>query len=162
MEQNPIFIPLDGIETFPEPAWTPSDAGRIDLEPKPLHGYRCKDIVSEYMWHPNGPGKGFTQQLLCRHDGPDPQFNYMRRQLQNHEPRFIVLQPRPQKPYVVVGTLAYDDIELEPKAVEYQTFVMQCVYCLNPFPFYDGPVNVTDVTVLELMDALFGMRDKED
>lgn len=159
MEQSPIFIPLDCISQFPEPQADYDNAGLTDLEPKPLHGFRCPDIEATYQWHPNGPGKGFTQMLLCRYNGPEPRFNHLVRTLQNHEPRFIVLVPRPGKPYIIVGSLAWDDIELAPRAVEHQTFVLECAYSTNPFPYYPGPVDVVDVSEPELMDALFGKRD---
>ena len=161
MEQNPIFIPLDGITQFPEPMSDPDHAGLTDLEPKPLHGYRCPDIKATYMWQPNGAGKGFTQTLLCRYDGPEPRFNHLVRTLQNRESPFIVLLPRPGKPYIIVGTLAFDDIEVGCRAVEHQTFVLECCYNLNPFPYFPGPVDIVDVTEPELMDALFGKRLKE-
>lgn len=79
MEQNPIFIPLECIKQFPEARADYDRVGLTDLKPNPLHGFRCPDIEATYMLHPNGPGKGFTQMLMCRYNGQEPHFNHMLR-----------------------------------------------------------------------------------
>lgn len=78
----------------------------------------------------------------------------MMRFLQNREPEFFVLWPRKNKPYVVVGN-EYHDIEIANRSVEHQTFVLQHVYGLAPFQYYEGELQVVDCTEYELMKELY-------
>lgn len=161
MEQQPIFIPLENIETFPEAATDPEDSGHIELTGKEgiLRGFRCKDITAEYSWNPNGALKGYCQTLMCRFSGSEPNFNYMARIMGNCEIRYILLLPRDNKPYVIVGN-KYDGLDFAIRTVEHQTWAMECPYWLVPFPYYDGPVEVTDCTGPELMEHLYGVKLK--
>ena len=163
MEQIPIFIPLSEIAAFPDPTAMPDDAGRLALKAKgdTLHGYRCKDIKSEYMWNPNGTGKGFTQTLMCRFAGSMANFNYMLRFMCNRfagEHCYVVLLPREDGTYCVFCN-CFHDIDISANRVEHQTFVLECAFQVVPFPYYNGPVNVTDCTGPELIDVLYKKED---
>lgn len=162
-EQIPIFIPLDEIAEFPEPMEMPDDAGRLALKAKgdTLHGYRCKDITSEYMWNRNGCGKGFEQTLMCRYAGSMANFNFMMRRMNNkfqEEHCFIVLLPRENGPYCVFGN-RFREIDIADSRVEHQTLVLKNQFQVVPFPYYDGPVCITDVTAPQLMEHLYGKKD---
>lgn len=163
MEQTPIFIPLSEIAAYPDPMEMPDNAGRLALKAKgdTLHGYRCKDITSEYMWNPNGTGKGFTQTLMCRFAGSMANFNYMLRFIGNRfagEHRYVVLLPREDGTYCVFGN-SFHDIDIADNRVEHQTFVLECAFQVVPFPYYNGPVDVTDCTGPELIDMLYKKED---
>ena len=159
MEQIPIFIPLDEIADYPDPMEMPDDAGRLALKAKgdTLHGYRCKDITSEYMWNRNGDGLGFEQTLMCRFAGSVANFNFMLRFMNNKcagEHRYVALLQRENCPYCVFGN-SFSEIDIADSRVEHLTFVLNCTYQVVPFPYYDGPVEVTDCTGPELMDVLY-------
>lgn len=147
---------MDEIAHYPDPFENPDEAGRIELVPKSetMQGFRCPDITAEYTWHPNGPGHGFTQTLMCRFDGSVSNFNHMMRTIQNHDGGFIVLLPQNPESYLIIGNNA-SEIELSPRAVEHKTFVLECSFSHTSFPFYVGKVKVTNVKSSILMERLF-------
>lgn len=160
-EQIPIFIPLDEILSFPDPMEMPDNAGRLELKAKneKLHGYRCTNITSVCHWNSNGAYKGFARTLVCHYNGSMANFNFMLRAMNNvlDEHNYIVLLQRDGGPYVVFGN-SFKDITLGSNRVDNQTFELECAYHLVPFPYYDGPVEVTDCTSPELMGHLYGVK----
>ena len=154
---SPVFVSKYDLAGYDGPDTEPETTGRMTfrgLHGEPVKGYRCQDIEAFYQWTPNGPGKGWTHELMCRFTGGEPQFNHMMRFLQNREPEYFVLWPRKDKPYVVVGN-EYHDIEIANRSVEHQTFVLQHVYGLAPFQYYEGELQVVDCTEYELMEKLY-------
>lgn len=154
---SPIFVSMYGLGGYDGPDTDPESVGRITL--RGLHGetvkgYQCKDIEAFYQWTPNGPGKGFMGQLMCRFKGSEPHFNHMLRFMQNREAEHFILLPRKNKPYIVIGS-GRDDIEIDTRSVEHQTFVLQHAYGIAPFQYYDGDLNVVDCTEYELIENLY-------
>lgn len=162
MEQNPIFIPLDCIETFREAESTPYHCGQMEIRPKKgrqLKGFSCDCLTAEYFWSDNGAGKGFTQVLDFTFEGRLSHFNYLKRELTNHDLRFIVLLPRTIDSHLVIGW-PYYDLEMEnEKLNDEMKFAMSCQYSATPFPWYEDDVVADDCDVVELIDRLFGKRD---
>ena len=157
MEQSPIFVLLSDIAEYPNAVRDPEFDGRMDFQPRTLTGYRCSEIEAMYNWEPNGPMKGFSQTLMCRFSGRVPHFNYMARIMMNSEPHYNVMLPHEDGTYLVIGNHA-SDIDMDLRMVEHQTFVIQCPYAPDPFPYFDGEVSVTDCNVPELMERLYGIN----
>lgn len=167
MEQCPIFIPLDGIETF-----TDEREGTeccpfyyIDLTGKEgvLRGYCCKDITtSQYVAYGNGWGKGTTQTLPCRFVGNDDDYALMEKVMPGNEAQYIIIVPCKDSPPIVIGN-RWSEIEVEtiksdsPFGHQYG-FRFVCDYSVVPTPHYDGEVDVTYCTALELLEHLYGVK----
>lgn len=154
---SPVFVSKYDLAGYDGPDTAPETTGRMTfkgLHGEPLKGYRCKDIEAFYQWMPNGPGRGFKHELMCRFTGSEPQFNHMMRFLQNRQPEHFVLWPRKNKPYVVVGN-DFERIEVDTRSVEHQTFVLQHIYGIAPFQYYEGDLQVVDCTEYELMEKLY-------
>ena len=155
--QSPVFVSAYDIAHYDGPETEPDNAGLMTITA--LHGetpkgYRCPDIVSFYMWEPNGPGKGFTQSLICRFHGSEPHFNHMLRFMCSRKAEYVILLPRPKKPFLFVGG-SMTDIEIERRSVEHQTFVMKYGCCIEPLPYYDGPLDIEYCTEPELMKKIY-------
>ena len=155
--QSPVFVSAYDIAHYDGPETEPDNAGLMTITA--LHGetpkgYRCPDIVAFYMWDSNGPGKGFTQSMICRFHGSEPHFNHMLRFMCNRNAEYVILLPRPKKPFLFVGG-SMTDIEIERRSVEHQTFVMKYGYCIDPLPYYDGPLDIEDCTEPELMKKIY-------
>lgn len=154
---SPVFVSKYELAGFDGPDTAPETTGRITLRRLhggPVKGYRCKDIEAFYQWTPNGMGKGFTQTLMCRFSGSEPEFNHMMRFLLNRQPEFIILLPRKNRPCIVVGNDDYE-IEVATRSVEHQTFVLENAYGYVPFAYYDGELEVVDCTEYELIEPLY-------
>ena len=154
---SPVFVSAYDIAHYDGPETEPDNAGRMTITA--LHGetpkgYRCPDIEAFYMWEPNGPGKGFTQSLTCRFHGSEPHFNHMLRFMCRRKAEYVILLPRPKKPFLFVGG-SMTDIEIEGRSVEHQTFVMKYGCCIEPLPYYDGPLDIEDCTEPELMKKIY-------
>lgn len=137
MEQSPIFIPLDGIETLLEAAATPYHCGQMEIKPKKgcqLKGLRCDCLTAKYFWYSNGPGKGFTQVVDFAFEGRTSHFNYLMRMMHSHDGHFIVLLPRTIDSHIVVGWPYYDLEMVNMDPMEEMTFAMSCQYSATPFP----------------------------
>lgn len=155
--QSPVFVSAYGIAQYDGPETEPGQAGRMTitaLHGETLRGYQCPDINAFYQWEPNGTGKGFTQSLICRFHGSEQHFNHMLRFMCRREAEYVILLPRPKKPFLFVdGSMT--DIEIERRSVDHQTFVMKCGYCIMPLPYYDGPIDIEDCTEPELMKKIY-------
>lgn len=155
--QSPVFVSIYEIAHLGEPDTDADNAGRIAitaLHGGTLQGYRCEDIKATYRWSPNGRGKGFSQELMCRFEGGEPHFNHMMRFMCRRATECIILQPRDKEPYLVIGN-GGNWIEIATRSVEHQTFVMECPYSYVPLPYYDGPLDIKDCTEPELMKAIY-------
>lgn len=155
--QSPVFVSAYDIAHYDGPETEPDNAGLMTITA--LHGetpkgYRCPDIEAFYMWEPNGPGKGFTQSLICRFHGSEPHFNHMLRFMCRRKAEYVILLPRPKKPFLFVGG-SMTDIGIERRRVEHQTFVMKYGCCIEPLPYYDGPLDIDDCTEPELMKKIY-------
>ena len=168
MEQSPIFIPVDGIETFPEQLHKGKERCPfyyIDLTGKGgmLRGYCCKDIATDqFVDYGNGMGMGVTQTLPCRFTGDADDYTLMTNVMPGREARYVIIVPCKDAPPIVIGN-CWSEIEVETMSSDSPLGCRQGLRFVNPYskastPRFDGPVDVNYCTAVELMEHLYGVE----
>jgi len=170
MEQQLIFIPLRNIESFPKPVKTVEDFDVVKIKGKDdvIHGVCCKQIEAvRYLFSYDQKGMGFKQHLVVKFHGSQQQFMHLIRTINNsYKAEYVILMSEAdelapilyrcrKRPYLIIGDCS-DGFGLFLDSID----LMQMSFRLTfervrvPFPYYDGPVEVTDCTMQELIFLL--------
>lgn len=155
--ESPVFVCNLDIAKFDGPDTDSEHEGRMTirgLRGEPLKGYRCHSITAYHQWSSNGKCKGFECELVCKFDGSMPQFNHLMRIMNNREAEYIILLPRKDKSYIVIGS-GTCDIELVNHTTEHQAFILGVCYNHVPIAYYDGDLDITDCTEKELLQMIY-------
>ena len=172
MKQELIFIPLSNIESFPKPVRTVEgfDVVKIKGNGDVIHGFCCKQIEAvRYLISYDRKGMGYKQHFVVKFHGSQQEFIHLIRSINNsYKAEYIILMSEvdelapifyrcKKRPYLIIGdcsdgcVLFLDSINLMQ-----MSFRLTFERVRVPFPYYDGPVEVTNCTMQSLMKHLYG------